>query len=68
MFSSLLLLNEIPSILGADRTKEYFLNPVTFLYLNGSPTVKYAKLFYRSFLMSLIVRFMLKTFLENVTN
>ena len=56
MFSSLLLLDKISSILGADRTKESFLDPVTSLYLNCSPTVKHAKLFYRSFLLALIVQ------------
>ena len=59
VFSSWLLLDKISSTLGADKTKEFlvFFDPVTFLYLISSPTAKHAKLYHRSFLMTLIVRF-----------
>jgi len=68
VLSSWLLLDKVSSALGPDKTKAAFLEPVTSLYLNGSPTAKHAKLYHRSFLMTLIVRFKLRVFLDNFTN
>ena len=57
VFSSWLRLGKISSTLGAAKTKESFLDPVT----------KHAKLYHRSFLMTLINRFKQTLFLKKIT-
>ena len=61
------LFDLLSSVLGPDDTATHLLGPVTALY-KGSATTKHLKLFHRSFLISLVVRFRLGPFLKHFTN
>jgi len=62
------LLDPSASVLGPSRASEHLLQPLLALYHNSSPTSKHLKLYHRSFLITVIVRLKLQTFLTHFTN
>ena len=52
-----LLFDRVACEIGTEKTVSGFLENITSLYLNGTTTAKHAKLYHRTFLLSLIIRY-----------
>ena len=61
------LLDKIGSVLGPDKTREIFLEPILSHYKNLH-TTKHIKLYHRSFMLVLMTRLRLSVFLESFSN
>jgi WD repeat-containing protein 81 len=65
--ASWLLLDPLATILGPEKSREFFLDLILAQY-RDSATAKHIKLYHRSFILVLIARFRTASFLDNFVN
>lgn len=68
VLSAWILFDQISSVLGRKVTAESLLHDIVTLYDNGTMTAKHAKLYHRTFLLSLNLRFGTSVFLDKFIN